>query len=44
MSVHVLLMIGTEVSHNSKIPTSAGNPISSVQDGGNGNMSPVLAD
>ena len=44
MFVHVLLMIGTEVSHNSKISTSTGNPVSSVQVGGNGNMSPVMAD
>ena len=44
MSVHVPLMIGTEVSHNSGIPSSTGNPVSSVQTGGNGNMYPVLAD
>ena len=42
--VHVPLMIGTEVSHNFRIPASMGNPVSSVQAGGNGNMSPVLAD
>ena len=41
-SVHVPLMIGTEVSHSPGIPTSAGNLVSYVQDDGNGNMSSTL--
>ena len=44
VSVHIPLMIRTEVSHNSKIAASAGNPVSSVQAGDNGNMSHILAD
>ena len=44
MSVHVPLMSRTEVSHNFGIPASAANPVSSVQVGGNGNMSLVLAE
>ena len=39
MSVHVPLMIGTEVSHNLGIPTFVGNPVSCVQDGGSDSMS-----
>ena len=31
VSVHVPLMIGTEVSHNPGIPTFVGNPVSCVQ-------------
>ena len=42
-SVNVPLMTGTEVSHNSRIPSFKGNPISCVQAAGNGNMFPVLA-
>ena len=41
MFVYVPLMTGTEVFHNSRIPTSKDNPASSVQDDGNGNMSPA---
>ena len=41
-SMHVPLMTGTVVSHNSGILTSRGNPASCVQVGGNGNMSPAL--
>ena len=33
VSVHVLLMIGTKVSHNPGIPASVGNPVSCVQAG-----------
>ena len=36
-SVHASLMNGTVVSHNSGIPTSEGNPVSSVQAGGTRN-------
>ena len=43
MSVYILLMTGTEVSHNSRIPASKGNPASSVQADGNGSMSLALA-
>ena len=43
MSVHAPLMIGTVVSHNSGIPTSEGNPVSSFQDGGTGNTLSALA-
>ena len=39
MSVHVPLMIGTEVSHNPGIPASMGTPISCVQVGGSDSMS-----
>ena len=39
MSMHVLLMIGTEVSHNPRIPTSVGNPVSYVQADGSDSMS-----
>ena len=41
--VHASLMIGTIVSHNSRIPASKGNPISSVQASGNGNTLSTLA-
>ena len=37
-SVHVLLMTGIGVSHNSRIPISKDNPVSCVQVVGNGNM------
>ena len=43
MSVYVLLMTGTEVSHNSGNPSFEDNPVSSVQADGNGNMAPTLA-
>ena len=39
MSVHVPLMIGTEVSDNLGIPNSVGNPVSCVQAGGSDSMS-----
>ena len=42
-SVNVPLMTGTGVSYNSGIPASEGNPVSSVQTGGNRNMSSTLA-
>ena len=42
-SVHVPLMIGTAVSHNSGILASEDNPVSCVQAGCNGNMSFALA-
>ena len=42
-SVHVPLMTGTRVSHNSGILASENNPVSRVQDGGIGNMSSTLA-
>ena len=42
-SMNVPLMIGTGMSHNFGIPTSKGNPVSCVQDGGNRNMSSALA-
>ena len=42
-SVHVPLMILTMVSHNSGIPASEGNLVSSVQAGGTGNMLSALA-
>ena len=42
-SVHALLMNRTMMSHNSGIPTSTGNPISSVQAGGTGNTLSALA-
>ena len=41
--VHVPLMIGTGVPHNSGIPTSEDNPVSCVQAGGKGNMSSALS-
>ena len=41
--VNVPLMIGTGVSHNSRIPAFEGNLVSCVQAGGNGNISPELA-
>ena len=44
MSVYVLLMTGIEVSHNSGIPASKDNLVSSVQADGNGNMSLALSD
>ena len=40
--MYIPLMIGTEVSYNSGIPTSKENPASGVQADGNGNMSPAL--
>ena len=43
VSVHVPLMIGTEVSHNFGILSSKDNPASSVQVDDNGNMAPTLA-
>ena len=43
MSVHGPLMTGTKVSYNPGIPASEGNPVSSVQTGGTGNMLSVLA-
>ena len=39
MSVHVPLMIGSEVSHNPGIPTFVGNHVSCVQAGGSDRMS-----
>ena len=42
VSVYVPLMIGIEVSHNSRIPTSEDNSASGVQADGNGNMAPAL--
>ena len=42
-SVHAPLMTGTVVSHNSGIPVSEGNPISSVQASGTGNTLVALA-
>ena len=36
-SMHTPLMTRTMVSHNSRIPASKGNPVSSVQAGGIGN-------
>ena len=39
MSMHVPLMIETEVSHNLRIPAFVGNPISCVQAGGSDGMS-----
>ena len=39
MSMHVPLMIGTQVSHNLGIPASVGNLVSCVQAGGNDSMS-----
>ena len=42
-SVNIPLMIGTEVSHNSKSLFFKCNPISSVLTGGNRNMSSALA-
>ena len=42
-SMHVPLMIGTEVSHSLGIPASVSNLVSHVRDYGNGNMSLVLA-
>ena len=42
MSECVLLMIGTEVSHDPGILASVGNSVSHVQADGNGNKSPVL--
>ena len=41
-SMHVPLMIGTEVSHSPRIPTSTSNLVSYVQADGNGNMSLAL--
>ena len=37
-SVHILLMTGNEVSQNSEISTSVGNPISCAQADGDGSM------
>ena len=42
MSVYIPLMIGNEVSYNSRIPTSEDNPASGVQVDGNGNIAPAL--
>ena len=42
-SVHVPLMTGTVVSHNSGIPAPEGNPFSSAQAGGIGNTLSALA-
>ena len=42
MSECVPLMTGTEVSHDSGILASAGNPVSHLQDDGNDNMSSIL--
>ena len=42
MSECVPLMNGTEVSHDSRILASTGNPVSLVQVDGNDNMSSVL--
>ena len=42
MSEYVLLMTGTEVSHDPGILASMGNPVSCVQADGNDNMSSVL--
>ena len=42
MSECVLLMTGTEVSYDSGILASMGNPVSHVQTDGNDNMSSVL--
>ena len=42
-STNVPLVIGTAVSHNSRIPASEDSPVSCVQAGGNGNMSSTLA-
>ena len=36
---HVPLMIGTVMSHNSKVPASMDNPVSYSQADDNGNMS-----
>ena len=38
-SVHVPLMIGTVMSHNSRIPAAMDNPISYAQADGNDSMS-----
>ena len=43
MSVHVPLLIGTEVSHNSRIPASVGNPVSCVQASGSDSKSSALS-
>ena len=43
MSVHVPLMTGIAVPHNSGIPASEGNPASCVQVDGSSNMSSVLS-
>ena len=43
MSVHIPLMTGTAVSHNSRILASEGNPSSCVQADGSSNMSSVLS-
>ena len=42
MSECVPLMTGTEVSHDSGILASAGNPVSHVQADSNDNMSSIL--
>ena len=42
MSECVPLMTGTEVSHDSGILASTGNPLSHVQADGNDNMSSIL--
>ena len=38
VSMHVPLMIGTEVSHKPRIPASVGNPVSCVQADGSDSM------
>ena len=43
MSIHIPLMTGTMVSHNSGILASKGNPASCVQADGSSNMSSVLS-
>ena len=40
--MYILLMTGTEVSHESGIPSFEDNPTSSVQANGNGNIAPAL--
>ena len=42
-SVHVPLMIGTVMSHNSGIPASVDNSVSCAQVDGNGSMSSALS-
>ena len=43
MSLYVPLMIGTKVSHNSRIPISEDNPALGVHANGNGNMSLAMS-
>ena len=42
-SVYTPLMTGTMMSHNCRIPTYEGNPVSSVQAGGIGNIVSAMA-